>query len=134
MQTKLVEVTQDREKGFNWGKFLLGRFDTAEQAYQSKIDVGRALLSARGWSPDHLLVLDLETGEGCLFRPGGLASADLEKHKVWVCPMFEPFLEWLYRQDLTDLNTLPDVVELPTAPGAMTGYRRPGPKRARPQR
>lgn len=72
-------------------------------------------------------VLDLQTGEGAFFRPGGYAAADLEKHRVWVCPLFEPFLEWLYRQDLTDLGQLPRLVELPDAEFAMRGYRRAGP-------
>jgi hypothetical protein len=44
-----------------------------------------------------------------------------------VCPLFEPFLEWLYEQDLTDLSTLPRRVELPDAEFSFTGYRRPGP-------
>jgi len=87
------------------------------------------LLSTRGWSHDHVWVLDLETGEGACFRPGGLAHADLNKHRIWVCPLFEPFLEWLYDQDLTDLTVLPDLVTLTLkeAPFSMFGYRRPGP-------
>src|SRR6266568_9619596 len=82
------------------------------------------MLSERGWTSDHLLVLDLQTGEGAIFRPGGSARADLnEKHQVWVCPLFEPFMEWLYKQDTPDLTALPDQVEL-DAPGAPFGYRR----------
>jgi hypothetical protein len=42
--------------------------------------------------------------------------------------MFGPFLEWLYKQDLTDLSALPAVVELPEAEFAFCGYRRPGPQ------
>jgi hypothetical protein len=38
--------------------------------------------------------------------------------------MFEPFLTWLYAQDLSDLQALPDYVELPDAPFALAGYRR----------
>lgn len=71
-------------------------------------------------------MLDLETGEGALFLPGGYASADLDKHKVWVCPLFEPFLAWLYKQDLQDLSKLPDLVDLPDAPFQWSGYRRSG--------
>jgi hypothetical protein len=88
------------------------------------------LLTACGWTPKHVWVLDLQTGEGAFFAPGGLASADLEKHRVWVCPMFEPFLTWLYKQDLSDLDALPGLVNFTQeeAPFAMSGYRRPGPK------
>jgi hypothetical protein len=127
LKTKIIEATQDKETGFNWGKFLLARFDT-EWEYVSQMD-HRPLLRGRGWTLDNILVVDLQTGEGCIFRPIGLASEDLRAHAVWVCPMFEPFLEWLYQQDLTDLDKLPAVVELPGVPGEMSGYRRPGPKK-----
>jgi hypothetical protein len=42
--------------------------------------------------------------------------------------MYEPFLTWLYRQDLTDLDALPDLVNLTEqeAPSAMRGHRRTG--------
>ena len=75
-----------------------------------------------------MLVVDLETGEGAMFSPGGLAAADLQKHRIWVCPMFEPFLAWLYKQDLSDLTKLPKHVDLPDAPFEMHGYRREGKK------
>jgi hypothetical protein len=126
MKTKIIEATQNKDKGMNWGKFLLGQFDS-EWEYVSHMD-GRKLLSGMcGWNKDHILVFDLQTGEGGIFRHGGLAVADLHKHKIWVCPMYEPFLEWLYQQDLTDLDKLPALVELPKAPGALAGYRRKGP-------
>jgi|KBSMisStandDraft_5_1062788.scaffolds.fasta_scaffold22091_5 hypothetical protein len=113
----------------NWGKFMVGQFDGADLSEPAVVDniTNQRLLRGQGWSPEHFLILDLATGEGAVFKPGGLAAADLEKHKIWVCPMFEPFLEWLYRQDLSNLGALPRVVELPDAPMAMRGYRRPGP-------
>lgn len=123
MKTKIIEVTNGP---WNWGKMLVGRFDS-EWNRESKVTPGSRLLEAVGWSPNHLLVLDLQTGEGAVFRPGGSAEADLTKHAVWVCPMFEPFLGWLYEQDLSDLDKLPDMVNLKDAPFAMHGYRRPGP-------
>jgi hypothetical protein len=75
------------------------------------------LLSVCGWGTGrgYLIVMDLQTGEGAIFRPGGYAHADLEKHQVWVCPMFEPFLEWLYKQNRHALDALPRMVELPDA-------------------
>jgi hypothetical protein len=127
--TKLIEATNIEAGGMNWGKFLVGRFDH-EWEYRSQIDEGRRLLPSIGWSPEIILVLDLQTGEAGLFSPGGLASADLHKHRIWVCPLFEPFLTWLYQQDLTDLQALPARVQIADPVSALHGYRRPGPEKA----
>jgi len=150
MKTKIIEATN----GFNHGKFLLGQFDhelgrrsalpvdqqhTEEDlVHLAKVGVAPQpyLLLQPRWERGTLLVLDLETGEGALFRPGGLAAADLHKHQIWVCPLFEPFLTWLYawagsvgRLDgRLPIDALPDLVELPDAPSALYGYRRPGPR------
>jgi hypothetical protein len=120
VKVKLVEVTNGPR---NWGKFLLGQFDT-EWEYKSAID-GQSIVAGRGWDRHHLLVLDLQTGEGAIFRVGGYAKADLDKHKIWVCPMYEPFLTWLYKQP--DPFAIPAHVDLPDAEFAMSGYRRSGP-------
>lgn len=133
MKTRIIEATNGER---NWGKFLLGRFDT-EWGVETMVggNAGTSswnILRSQGWDPEHLLVLDLATGEGALFRPGGLAGADLEKHRVWVCPLFEPFLAWLYKQDLSDLDKLPARVNLPDAPFAFRGHRRPGPPKPEP--
>lgn len=128
MRVRFVEVTN----GFNFGKFAVCRFEEHELAYTSVLDATMGmqirLIGGRGWGPDHLLILDLQTGEGAMFRPGGLARADLNKHKIWVCPMFEPFLAWAWKQDLSDLDVLPALVELTEleAPSSMHGYRRTG--------
>jgi hypothetical protein len=83
----------------NWGKFMVGVLDE-EWAWRSEANPGRPLLHACGWwYPDHLWVFDLQTGEGCYVRPGGYAHADLQSHRVWVCPLFEPWLTWLYDQE-----------------------------------
>lgn len=124
MQVKFIEVTNNDQ---NWGKFFVARFDKDEWGYQSQFGKG-SLLREVGWGPDNIIVFDLQTREGAGFRPGGLASADLDKHQVWVCPMYQPFLEWLYQQDLTDLSKLPASLNLPNAPFALAGYRRKGPK------
>lgn len=121
MQTKFLEVTNNKR---NWGKFLLIRFDSEWE--QESAFTGRSLLREVGWHPDNIIVFDLQTGEGARFLPGGLPSADLDKHKIWVCPMYEPFLAWLYKQDLTDLSKLPSELDLPDAEFAMSGYRRKG--------
>ena len=71
-------------------------------------------------------MLDLQTGEGAIFRPGGNAHADLQKHRIWCCPLFEPFLEWLYKHNLENIDELPKHVDL-AAEFELFGYRRPGP-------
>ncbi len=125
MKTKIIEATSNE---FNWGKFMICRFTPDEVAVRSEVDGGRSIIRARGWDPDrHFWVLDLQTGEGACFSKGH-AGADLNKHKVWVCPLFEPFLAWLYTQDVTDLDALPGLVDLPHAENAMHGYRRKGPE------
>lgn len=125
MQTKFIEATNGPH---NWGKFLVGRFTDDEWLRRSEVSPPTTLLAACGWDSRHLLVVDLQTGEGGIFFPKGNARADLEKHKIWVCPLFEPFLTWLYRQNLTELNSLPALVDLPDAPFEWSGYRRGGPK------
>lgn len=122
MKTKFIEVTQPEH--LNWGKFMLARFDAEEWARRSALAEG-SLLRGRGWGPEHLLIVDLQTGEGAVFRQGGSARNDLNKRKIWVCPMFEPFLEWLYKQNTDDLDALPGYVEI-AAPSETAGYRRPG--------
>lgn len=131
MQTKFIEVTNELDgQPFNWGKFMVARFTDEEWARRSQEPVAgtvnRPLLDLIGWSRRHVIVFDLQTCEGVAVRPGGWPKADLDKHKIWVCPLFEPFLEWLYKQDLSNLLTLPDHVHLPDAPSDMKGYRRPG--------
>lgn len=129
MKTKFIEAEHD-DIQFNWGKFMVAEFDEDEweRSPAASGTRGGSLLSQVGWTPRHLLVLDLQTGEGAVFMPGGLPSADLDKHRVWVCPMFEPFLNWLYKQDLSDLDALPSVIRFKAAdaPPAMSGYRRKG--------
>ncbi len=124
METHFIEVTNN---DLNWGKFLLMRFGDAEWSQPSTF-TGRSLLHEVGWNPHNILVLDLQTGEGARFVPGGYAKADLDKHKIWVCPMFEPFLVWLYQQDVSDLGKLPSKLNLPDAEFRMAGYRRQGPE------
>jgi hypothetical protein len=123
MRTYLFEVTNM----VNWGKFMVGIMDS-EWLWRSKVSGSpMPILAERGWDHTHIWVMDLETGEGACFRHGGYAAADLNKHKVWVCVLFEPFLTWLYLQDLERLEELSgEVVHLPEAPAAMHGYRHPG--------
>lgn len=129
MITRIIEAGN----GFNWGKFMVGIFDAGEWGYRSCVDpAARRLLSARGWGWEHFFLMDIETGEGGMFGHGGHAASDLnDRHRIWVCPLFGPFLDWLYRQDMAgwgaDLAGLPAKVALPADAAAMFGYRRPGP-------
>lgn len=132
MKTHIVEVTNNDA---NWGKLMVCVHDDAETSYQSQMSpskFGTPLLRQIGCAGDEVWVLDLQTGEGARFRPGGLAAADLDKHRVWVCPMFQPFLEWLYaNQDLIREWKLPATLNLPEAQFDWRGYRREGPEEAR---
>lgn len=121
METKIIEAISTQG---NWGKFLIGLMDT-EWSYHSQVD-DLPLLAARGWGLKHIWVMDLQTGEGAIFRSEGLARADLNKHRIWVCPLFEPFLTWFYRQEWIALEDLPATVNLGDVPLEMSGYRRPG--------
>lgn len=125
MLARYIEATNGPQ---NWGKFMVARFDADDWSRVSVVSGDRSLLEAVGWDDAHILVMDLQTGEGAIFRHGGMAAADLAKRRVWVCPLFEPFLEWLYRQDLANIPAkLPPWVDLPQAPFALQGYRREGP-------
>lgn len=128
MDTVMIEAVQDiHHPAHNHGKFLVGRMDSREWNHLSQVAPGSPpLLAQCGWGGNFLWVMDLQTGEGIYTRPGGSAHADLAKHNVWVCPLFEPFLEWLYKQDTTDINSLRSVIELPEAEFAMSGHRREG--------
>lgn len=129
MKTHLIEATNEK----NYGKFLLGVFDS-EHEREARVVLGPAgkLLANCGWrGPNYMLVTDVQTGEGAIFRLGGHVKHDLNKHKIWVCPMFEFFLEWLYAQYNEDPKKvmsldLPELVNLDTNFFSFSGYRRPG--------
>lgn len=131
MDLFIFEVQHGPQTG-NWGKFAVGRLTPAEWDTRSAIegpDQGKRLFRVIGNDSNEHWVLDLQTGEGAFFRLGGVASSDLRKHKIWVCPMFEPFLNWLNHQDHSDLAALHErhrVVNLPEAVFDGGGYRRPG--------
>jgi hypothetical protein len=149
MKTVFIEATD--ATSFNWGKFMVGRMDADEWSRLSEMSKDWAaqkadeeekqfrarlartpLLFQIGFDPKAVYVFDLQTCEGSFFSPSHPAGAtyDLDKHDLWVCPMFEPFLQWLYSQDLSDLDKLPKLVNLGEVPTAMRGYRRDGSGRA----
>src|SRR4051794_28790330 len=137
MITHFIEASQSAD-GFNHGKFMLGRLSKVEAAARSALPGYESeslwtISGRRRLNPRSTLVLDLQTGEGAAFALRGLAVADLAASKIWVCPMFEPFLCWLYEQGLGDgsgdIKALPRFVALPGAEGALYGYRREGTER-----
>ena len=115
-----------RCRGNELGKVMVARFTESEWQRRSEVG-GQSMLAERGWTKDNLLVLDLQTGEGAVFKPGGYAKGEPDKHAVWVCPLFEPFLGWLYAQDWADIEKLPALVKIKSPVSALYGYRRPGP-------
>lgn len=123
MKTRIIEATN----GFNWGKFMLGRF---EEEYDHRSPISPDMSPMARWDRNNMLVLDLATGEGAIFRIGGSVEYDLnQKHKIWVCPMYQPFLEWLYKQPHPfDLEALPAVVNVDPEGklSSLQGYRRTG--------
>jgi hypothetical protein len=135
MRWHVFEARTAGVKYGNWGKFAVAQPGPDEWAWKTALPPHDdhpfprnpvPLLRDIGWSPRHVWVFDLQTGEGAIFPFGGHAPADLAKHRIWVCPLFEPFLAWLYRQNLSELEQLPQLVEL-DAEFAIHGYRRPGP-------
>lgn len=131
MLTHFVEAGN----GFNWGKFLVSSFDQEEWARRTTYPGcdDQRMLVGRGWDYErHRFVMDLQTGEGAMFALDGYADYDLqEKHAIWTCPMFLPFLRWLYgwhKAGNRDLTTLPAHVEFTEeqAPSAMAGSRGKG--------
>lgn len=129
MNTRIIEATNQA----NWGKFLVGIWDGRERRHQSVISKSRKnprpLLAQMGMDVENtIFVLDLQTGEGALFTHGGDLKADLDKHQILVGPLFQPFVEWLYRQPKETIASLdlPVVAELPSVPFNTQGLRRTG--------
>jgi hypothetical protein len=131
----IVEATN----GLNYGKFLLARLDADELRMPTAMPEGNGTPwwrhgGLRRLNPHTTLVVDLQTGEGACFTLEGSgfhAHVDLERFRVHVCPLYEPFLGWLYdrgefARGRGDLTTLPRYLELPDAPAAFAGHRRPG--------
>jgi hypothetical protein len=132
MDYRIIEATQADEP-FNWGKFLITEFDDKAWDHISAINA-RPLLPTIGYVRRRpgLWVLDLQTREGAYFYPDGSAIADLNKTRIWTCPLFEPFLLWLYENYEGSLVSLPNVVYLNNAPAALAVPRRAGDQTSSP--
>jgi hypothetical protein len=129
MITYFFEATN----GFNHGKFAVGVFTDEEWERPSLHPArhGGRLLPSLGWGrgprDEHVWVLDLQTAEGMYVRLGGCAEYDLNgAHQIHVCPLFLPFLRWLYDQDTSDLAKLSSELVTLTyeqAPASLSGHR-----------
>jgi hypothetical protein len=125
----------EASNGFNHGKFMICRLERPEMDIRSALPgyEHNWLWSGRKFKPGMTLVVDLQTGEGAAFEigrgslpPAQEASYQLnEKHQIWVCPLYEPLLQWLWERIISTvkIENLPRYVEL-DAPGAVSGYRR----------
>lgn len=138
MICKIIEATDVGQ--FNHGKFMVRLFEHDEYNYMSRIAPEYLLRRFCNYPRATIWVDDLYTGEGCRFafpsyrikenreQRAAHVKESLNRHRIWVCPMFEPFVTWLLGQDLSDLSCLPDVVDsLPDDACSFWGYRRPGP-------
>jgi hypothetical protein len=118
VRTKIIEARQDTSGTMvRWGTFLIGKMDT-EWIRASRVGgspVTRPLLSLCGWPLNAVWVLDLQTGEGALFLPGGPPAQLNGKRRIRAGPLYEPFLKWLDTQDVTNIAGLPELVELPAS-------------------
>ena len=128
MITHFFEATN----GFNWGKFAVAFFDDEEWGRRSAL-TGRPLIATLGWGREpqhlHMWVLDLQTAEGMYVPVDGGADYQLNgQHQIRVCPLFLPFLRWLYDQDLTKLAELSGSLVTLTeeeAPSSLASRRSP---------
>lgn len=103
MITKLIETTDM----FNHGKFLVGQMEGFELTqYLAIKDDGRQLSHVLHASPSKFWVLDCATCEGAFFDFSNDAYYQLERHQVWVCPMFPLFLEWAFEKFKQEPNVL----------------------------
>jgi hypothetical protein len=126
MKSKIIEVCQPQP--INWGKFMLAQFDYNETSYVSAV-TNSPLLVEIGYGGDiatWLWVFDLQTGEGAIFPVlnRGSIRHDLDKHKIQVCFLYEPLLEWLYQNYDGDIDKIPGYLEI-DAPKGLQDHHRP---------
>lgn len=135
MISHFVEVTHGTEMG-NWGKFQLLQLQIEDVTYQSEVhkQMGESapLLRQIGFQRNYIWFLDLQTLEGVAMPPPNGDAAThvkyyLDKHQIWVCLLYEPFVSWFWQQGFKSIKECPPLVELPDAPGGLHGYRRGGP-------
>lgn len=113
MKTKVIEV-EEPVPGF-WCKFMIGVF-TDEWGHRPVVDApeyeATSLLRQLGWSRDHYLILDLESGQGAIFHRGSHPEWDERTKGLSRNPMLVPLWKWLQTQDLDRIQDFPDKVTL----------------------
>jgi hypothetical protein len=130
VRSYLFESIAEPRTPYNWGLFMVLVPDGNEWSWQSKVVPSlEPVLGNFGWTPQHVIVMDIRTGEAAIFNPAsGQPKVELDEHRIYTSPHFKPFLEWLYAQDIEHLWQAPGVVtELPDATFAMRGWREIGP-------
>lgn len=117
MISRFIEASHG--DGGNYGKFIVLRFDKRESQIKTRLPghTGHPLFTfagARKLNPKTTFVFDLQTGEGAAFYIGdkGGARIALSQRDIWVCPLYLPFLNWLWGQDMSDITKLPRYVDL----------------------
>lgn len=116
MDTRFIEASTY----INHGKFMVARFDHEERLATTALPgmEGQPLFMNSGGlrrlNPDRTLVVDLQTGEGAEFSlSGGRQEAKWaleQKHpRLWICPLFAPFLGWLFDFNIDGLVPLTDL-------------------------
>lgn len=117
MIVKFIEASD----GTAHGKFMLARMD-AELATRSGLPgyEDEPLMTVGGrrkFNSHSTLVVDLQTGRGAALALDPFSYTKLDEGgRMWVCPMFRPFLKWLCLQGLGmgagDITALPSYVEI----------------------
>lgn len=130
MIARFVEVTDL----VAYGKFLVCRMTPVELATPTAMPEARLLVPDAAPSPPLLtyggrrrfnshstLVVDLQRGTAAAWPLQGVAEAYKAEHlqNLPVCPMYMPFIEWLYRDarwamGAGDITDIPAYIELPT--------------------
>lgn len=111
MRTKIIEVEEVNKT--LWGKFMIGVFDDEWGRSTMVEDYGHQnLLQRLGWVREHILIVDLSVGHGAIFHIKSYPVGQVAEKGIYFCPMMTAFVLWLSAQDLSDLDALPDVVEL----------------------
>lgn len=129
MRTYLFETIASPRTPKNWGSFMVCVPDEIEWAWQSHVSTSlMPALAEFGWTPEHVIVMDMKTGEAAFFRPGDREAAeDLTLHRIYRSPQLGLFLTWLYGQDIAHLYQQPAVIEVEDCTFALEGWREIGP-------
>jgi hypothetical protein len=111
METIYIEATSKRTGPGQYFTFAVSQFTDLERQRRSQI-TKTTLLPMLMTNYQILHILDMQTGEGAIFRFRGDPEGDRLRHQIKTSPIFPDFLAWLYQQDVSTLSTLPRIVDL----------------------